>query len=452
MTKISLLNGHLFVFILVVILATGFFILYAVIRPETTVPYNFNPFPQIAPTDLPDPSHLTENCWNKLTPCDKNGQCPACGDDYECTTLSSSDAPHYMNGIPVPTGIPYCLKKKENTQSCNAYTGRWLWVDDPEFCSGVNGKTQCWKCECVYPHLYAGDSCSTQLACQNYSQFVTDPTLQNNFLTGTKNAPTQFQGKIWDPTSDDTSGILNFSPMTTTEDGKPWFDCPCTNPTTSPQYLAQLPKDPYTCHLDPCYAESGWNIKGVQCSDDTCLCNCSTNAPKAPSGTWQGTCVQTSQACGDNSGYDPTTGSCTCAESAGSFPQKCRSNYVNQTDATLPFCTNPENPLGSECLNPCSSQPCENGGICTSLGPTKFYCDCSVGNPLPPPFIWSGPTCSLECIPNGTDIGDEYNGGCCCSGASYKHGTPGYGQTTKCGGSWHPGCEESSCIPCSTIN
>lgn len=453
MAIINILNSHVFVFIAVLLLAIIVFAFYEMIRPENSVPYNFNPIPQLAPTDLPDPAHKTDSCWSKLTPCDSEGQCSACSTgQYKCVQVSEEEADqgyYHFNGITIDRPGSYCLPQDNNPNPvCNLYTGRWLWVYDPAYCSthapDSDHPDQCWKCECLYPTLYSDSNtgCTTQQACQNRSPLSHSTFQPENVLIGSKYAPKELQGVQWDPISGVDKNILTYSPYTTDKDGNPWFVCNC-KANTSNQFFTTLPNDPHTCHLEPCYSYYGSTAKGLNPSCDydsngnDCYCSCSTNTAVAPEvSAYKGTCVSVQGSCG-NGGYDDKSGKCVCG--APYWQVQCRSTFANTGNGDLPECQNVNtNALGSQCVDPCQPNPCQHETKCITHAPSSDVpgslpfatCDCSSypdSQAPPPKFEWGGQYCADQCLPAGTTIstgGINYHNpcaseACCCSGQSH---------------------------------
>lgn len=436
MTKtFNLLNGHSFVFIVVVVVSLIVISLYMIIAPEPNVPYNFDPFPKTAPVDLPDPAHHTDTCWNKLTPCDDEGMCSACSrSEYKCLSVSKKDGEkkrYHFNGINVPEG-KWCVPKDDNPNPvCNEHTGRWTWVFDQEYCAEINnGKSQCWKCECLYPSMYSDPStgCITKQVCQNRSIRTVDKNQPHNLLQGTEYGEAKYKGKTWDPISGTDSGILSISPYAKDEAGNALFACQCDS-DAGDQFFTKLPNDPYTCHLAPCFGyfgnqETGLNSDGV--------CECGTNTALSPGGQWKNTCVGISGSCG-KFGYNHDAKICTCGGSGPWWPTECKSKYtgVKMDRDDLKECSEPQNALGSECRNPCEEKEnkCFHGAPCDSEGPWKSFCDCSATTEAPPaPFQWAGVQCDQECVKNGTRIAQRsgfektwcYKDGCCCSDSTER--------------------------------
>lgn len=433
---ITLLNEHVFTFIAVLIIGAIVISIYMVIAPEKDSSFNFSPFPKIAPTQLPDPNRPTDSCWNTLTKCDTNGECSACSlDEYECKTVSQEQADakfYHYNGINVPAG-KWCLPKDHNPNpTCNTYTGRYMWVFDPEYCNSITpGKDQCWKCECLYPSLFGDPTtgCTAQLACQNDSTMSNTLEQKDNQLTPSKCALSTLQGQglVWNPGIEqkNTGPLYQYTPYDTDLQGNPMFTCDC-RANVGGQYFSELPGDPHTCHLEPCYKSLGYSSKGLDnCTDDcgkpaSCSCACeSTNVAMSPSGKYKGTCVLIGNSC-SNFGYiknEDQTGQCDCPPP--NWEQKCRSpnTGVNMDKPELPECVQPENALGSECVDPCEGAVCEHGAVCVSCGPNAWE---------------NNPMCALDTwLPISADSEKECNNLC----TDYKCDQSVFGKQTHQDGS-----------------
>ena len=413
MTNITYIKKNAYAFLIVVVISLVLIILYHIIKPEYNVGYNFNPFPNIHPSDLPDAETGSGSCFNKLTPCDAEGKCSSCGEsNYTCTSVRRKGE-YELNNIQVPKGS-WCLPKKENTQSCNLYTGKWLWTSNN--CPG--GQTQCQKCECLYPDLFDGDDCGRKKACFNKSDQASGSQL-NNKLIGLDTAPEKFRGVEWDPNSGTDSEILQYNPYTFDEKtGKPWFGCECKGPGP----YVRLPNDPYNCHIDPCWRQTtSIPASGASCSDTTCECKC--NQPGSPAGgvnipigTLKGMCATESVLCkGDGATWNRKTQQCDCG--TNNLRKLCSSDYVQRSGVDK--CTDSKNLIGEECVNPCSPSPCQNctkGGCCRIDPTTKTSsCDCSKADGPEDTdcdgkkfkYTFSGDKCQYEKAPNGTAISKQ---------------------------------------------
>lgn len=460
MATINLLNTNVYIFIVIVVLGVIVISIYMMIKPEQNpVPYRFNPFPKIAPTDLPDPARATDNCWNKLTPCDQFGNCSACsGQEYKCTnvTKEQADSKHFhFNGINVPEGN-WCLPKDNNPNpQCNQYTGRQLWVFDQEYCANKSSNGQCWKCECLYPNMFSSseEGCTNRSVCQNNSISALSSTtggqptsqLKANFSSSNIQS-----GCVWDPTlppSDNCSGIYQYTPYDQDKNGNPLFSCSCSSPVDN-QYFTSLPNDPYSCHLDPCYKSSNYTSGGYR-ENEQCICQ--PNYTLSPGGKFKNTCVSVPMACGssgDSAGYDSSTNSCLCGDEGPYWPRNCKSEVTGiNTDKNYPNCKTPQNALGSECINPCEGVSC-NLGNCLSCGPNSYenlfmcklssdwsrilsdeeasiphsVCDCSNIKTNPDPSRYGGyfgPACASLCLVGGTKVREKW-----VWGAKSKTDTP----------------------------
>lgn len=413
MRNFSLLNGHVFVFFFVVILSMLSASFWAIVRPSKAMPYNFNPFPEINPVDLPDPEHINGKCWKSLQKCSTTADCADCGLDYECKTIGEGDPDHYFNGMTIPKGQPYCLPKNDTKIECNGFSGRWLWSADPEYCSQhtETKKSQCWKCECIYPGIYGGKNCGELQACQNYTEISGKELRPENKLVSTDFAPKNIQGQTWDPQNKSDTDVLRYTPYAKDKFNNPFFSCKC-NSTKNNIFFSNLPDDPYNCHLDPCYANMGYNRPGLICSGEECHCkDCGTGLYKPRHGKYRGTCASIENSCGKNSGgYDYGTDQCICNQTQF-FPEKCRvEGVVNDDDKSLPICRNSANAFGSQCTNPCEKpeNKCYHGGVCIAISATESKCDCSSTKDQPDaPYVWGGERCERKCIPDGTKIGHK---------------------------------------------
>jgi hypothetical protein len=382
MSNINILNTYVYIFIFIIIIGLIILSVYTVFKPDyTSIPYRFDPMPKVAPTSLPDPSRSTDNCWNGLTPCDDFGNCSACStQNYHCVTVTDTQANnnfYHYNGINVPEG-KWCLPKDTNeNKNCNEYTGRWIWTFDPEYCADKSKDgQQCWKCDCIYPTLFSGeeDGCTIKNSCQNDSNWsITSTTGQpNNKLISRFDTDEISLGCEWNPNIVQTNcqGIYQYTPYDRDKFGKPLFTCSCSN--DGGQQYVNLPGDPQSCHLDPCYKSSGYNVAGYISGDDKCICQ--NGYTSARDGDFKGTCVSINDAC-NSPGFDLTNWRCDCPE--GYFTRQCRNPYtnVNNDKPNLPICKNIDNNLGSECFNPCEELQCYNGSNCVVCGPDSWKTD-----------------------------------------------------------------------------
>lgn len=440
MQTFSLINGHVFIFIFIVIIVLYIASFWSIIRPSKAMPYNFNPFPKINPIDLPDPIDIGGKCWKSLKTCQTTADCSECGINYECKVIDKNEPDHYINGLKVPKEKPYCLPKNETPVKCNGFSGRWLWSADPEYCSQVagEGKTQCWKCECIFPGIYGGKDCGEQQVCQNYTNISGESLRPKNKLVANSFAPTNIQGQEWSPQNTSDTDVLRYTPYAQDKFGNPMFNCKCDS-TENNIYFTNLPDDPYNCHLDPCYGNLGYNKPGLLCSGEECECkDCGTGLYKPRTGKFKNTCASIETSCGqDSGGYDFGTDQCICNQTQY-FPQKCRvDGVVNDDDPSLPICRNSANAFGSQCTNPCEdpNNKCYHDAVCTAVSATESQCDCSTAKDEPSaPFVWGGKRCETECIPSGTRIGVynyaplpggkhiqwEYNVCQCCDKAAHR--------------------------------
>jgi len=385
---------------------------YGLIRPASEMPYNFTAFPSVSPTSLPDANVSPGSCLNKLTACDEVGRCQTCGDDFECTDVEVAGT-YTFNDVEVPAG-KWCLPKQNpDSTPCDPHTGRWTWVTNDQDCPSLNkGKNQCWKCLCLYPDLFGDPStgCRRQLACRPPKgappNVVTDAV-----LIATEAAGKDLEGKVWDPSSKDST-ILRVNPYSTDENGKPLFTCGSPNnptPITNGAPLCddkatlnnkllpliRLPDDPYSCYPDPCYPLDSNRTIALTCKDGVCdTCMCKSGDINIQEGVLKGLCVSESGVCKeDGSGkgtWDFTNNKCICPSS---FSRKCNSNFVTWPDIPKSQTCSAynKNPVGWECSDPCNDpNACGpySSGCHVAKDTGKKTCDCkpmcgSDGRPVP---------------------------------------------------------------------
>lgn len=397
MNTINTLN--IFIFIVTFIISLLIIILYNLIKPQFTKPvYNFTPFPTIEPTNIPnDNIENNKSCSSKLYKCDPKFGCVTCtdGDDYECTPVSQSENV-VVNGTKVEPGY-WCLPKGKKELGCGTYTGRAIWSEQ-------NGKQQ-WKCVCLYPDLFGGDNCLTQLACQDVSNpgYQSDNMLQNRKT-----------GNIWNP-NDPNFDPENTTPYDIDENGDPLYVCQCNQnkDESNKVKFVNLPGDPYRCHLEPCTPEHTlkmWN-------SETGLCDCTSNGLTSDQfvhSNVTGQCLNQSDFCT----WDDDKNQCKkCGQN--SVVATCESNTMKRNSYTDEPC--PKNPGGSYCKFPCQGpggQPyCENGGVGTIVdGKCKCQCINSGG------ACFSGDKCEKSCLLDGITVNDQNESYKCCSKKTRQEG------------------------------
>jgi hypothetical protein len=439
---------HTYIFVIIVIVILAIIIVYQLIGPSINSPiYNFNAFPDVNPSDLSNIQSGGSFCTQSIQECDKDGSCTKCGNpEYECV---QSDGNMVFNNMKVPIG-KYCLPKGPLELGCNRYTGRIVWT-----------KEKGWQCICAYPDLFTGDTCETQVACINSSSDT--PTDQsNNYLVGTEDGP--YQRDKWDPLVNNLKPLPNpytYDPI----NKKPWFQCNCddgksdpNNPTTG---FVNLPGDPYTCHLDPCWKSKNYQLPGaIPVPGGGYKCDCSANngiVVTDPESDFNGLCLAKEDLCKVSSGptgnYDETTKTCNCGIL---HSRACTSNYVKRTskntnnpctndsdcmgsgstcDTKTGWCTclDENNKIGQECVNPCDPNPCNGRGCTPKLSQSPYFnCDCNImqdGKTTPPklpevstcdtqfagPFqspSFGGERCNELRWPNGTAIAADGTSDC----------------------------------------
>jgi len=390
------------VFFVVLILLT----LYCVLAPESEK-FNVSPFPMLSPTDLPDNKIQGSTCYDTLTPCDATGQCSKCTSEFTCTYVSDSSN-YVFNGTKVSEG-DWCLPAVGQNTTCNSYTGQWLWTSDA---SG-----QSWKCDCLYPDLFSGPDCGTQVACvneflENFRENSDGPQDQSgNKLVATQAIKVNEQitipaGTAWDPFVDplaypDTQNALeHVNPLAKNADGSPMFKCLCQTSSNGDLEnfipTISLPNDPYHCHLDPClsqvYADNAGFYQYKTCIAEDCTtdvakasCDCTAiDYSQVPSGPATGLCQDEDYACKltyDNGDYhmgqyDKATNQCLCSDSKGPFgtPRDCS---VHPTGLEKQ-CMQSTNLFGKECYSECADitfrNPKDNEPACAQCHSVPKVC------------------------------------------------------------------------------
>jgi len=291
--------------------------------------------------------------------------------------LDGSRNVHY-NGMKVGAG-QWCLPKGINDpqNACGTYTGRAVWSDDQG--------DQKWSCICLYPDLFGGSDCQSQLACRDLAFPSSDQ--KDNYLVD-KN------GKKWDPKDPD------FEPANTTpydvdpETGQPMYQCVCNanavDPTNSKVQYVKLPGDPYRCHANPCTPNHNDPYKIWD--PDTFSCDCSKG--DLIKSNVDGVCRSDAEVC-KGGHWDKTTQRCDCT--GGSESEICNSRYYYRGGSRIEDCEDPTNPVGSYCLAKCSDVlQCANGAPCNYAPDGKtVYCDCDAIST--PGWKYSGTSCEKKC-------------------------------------------------------
>lgn len=322
---------------------------------------------------LKNPNNNSDNnymCNQSLTPC-TDGNCIKCSDDFECVVVEESDN-YNFNGGKVPKGS-YCLPKKQEWQTCNRYTGRWVW--------SAKDSKQTWSCECLYPNLFkqndSGADCTTQK--------------ENCTLVG-KN------GEIWDPLNGTDPSILEMNPYAIDENGDPYFRCACKNGTIS------LPSDPYTCNENKCWIKgvpSGASDPSFDSTGKATSCNCvGTSIYTVPEGINKGTCFQVNEACGDGN-WDSTNNICLCVDGCSVV---CNNGLGVSGEIDISgeeIMCQVDNPAGRMCYNMCDENLCNSVGSdsCspTCNGASSFTCHCKQG-------YTRTSICEKDCIAKGGEV------------------------------------------------
>ena len=457
MNKFNLFGKGIVIFIITLCLGILFLCFYYIIKPEKDIDgYNFSPYPNFSPKDIPDNninSSSDSTCFTTLTACDSNNQCSSCGSEYTCTN-STKDGQYTFNNMSVPAGA-WCLPQNLSKQLCNDVTGSWIWVNDPSYCQILNrdiGNTsntgQCWACICKYPNLYTSSS----------PKFDCTVPVQNGVLTATIDAQNDTNGaikvgEIWDPTSNLNTKILQYNPYQRAANGNPYFKMGCNSSTG----YSSLSHDPYTCHRNVCSVPGSMDNTNSAFNETTQTCTCENGLYEIPIGDLQGKCFNPSNVC-VNGNWTPgsynagSCGSCGATSATGNtmYSSFCNSNYVNHGSGFANCSSSTmNNPVGVECIDLCpaslTTSCVANGGTLetsTTNGVTTCKCNCSTcptkspqtdSQCKPQTWVHSGTSCGTNCLESGSIIKVECNGvGCPCSSNQCVDSCGGYSSSNCC--------------------
>ena len=390
MVLVNIVN--VFVFLTTITLIIIILTVYRILNPEYKEPeYNFRPFPSITPENIA--SYKTSMadkviCDEELQECDPEVGCVLCNEDYECTTVGKNEKVVYKGNDVKPGN--WCLPAGKKELGCGAYTGRAIWAD-------INGEQQ-WKCVCLYPDLFAGKGCTTQIACRDNREdrfSYIDQT--DNKLQGIVDGKNHY----WDPSDPD------FDPQGKTPydyyGGDPIYKCSC-NAGGGKKYVS-IPGDPYSCHLDPCDIN---HIGYFDKDTNKCMCTKDVDGNYAKSSTTNKCLLQT-YFCDK---YDIQNKKCECGDpNSLIFPILCNSKNTPRKDEETTNHYNkafpkdcPDNPGGSYCDNVCKN--CKNGvGYKGKNGECVCWCKNN----------WKGENCDIRCESEGKN-GTKRDGGDSCCG------------------------------------
>ena len=337
---------------------------------------------------------FSEDCTRTLIQCKTDNDCNGCPANFTCREVSEDDN-YVFNNVKVPPGN-FCIPP-DDPEDCNRYSGRWIWSSE--------GNQQKWKCECIYPALFGNNAditnCTAKFACTNPNFTDSDDRLKGNRIVGTKYAPENLRGKLWDPEYGD-SEVLMVNPYTVDEYGNPFFSCKCDSKSIN-KAMTSLPSSPYLCHVDQCFPDN--ETDGIVIGPTGIIsCDCSKgggNMEKVPEGDKKGLCFDIKVSCGDENTWDNDTNMCKCIE--GSFSEKCTNNYgvKGDIDRNGNEFKCPTNVAGRICVNPCEPDPCKNDSICstktTNGGKPDYHCKCKSG--------FKDKNCQTPCKESGKEAG-----------------------------------------------
>jgi hypothetical protein len=327
------ISSSFLIFILLVIITISILFIYNVVKPtplDLEPSLNFQPYPQIAPKNIPSNNidDTSKSCYKYLTKCnltdDPSLQCNSCSNDFKCTKVTNSNIIINNQLVPDTEGNNgWCLPKLKDGEKCNSFTGRWIWSNDEKCQNQSTTNDQCWSCQCLYPDLFNGNDCSTQLACKAIKTNVSSTAGQsNNVLKSSTDIKSSSgdvimpAGTIYNPNNTNPNNpetiALKYNPYSTIN-GKPLFECECNGDSCNTKEdciklgypegygcnkstnqcvsytdvgdgksvfdnkfspFVKLPNDPYMCHYNPCRKfNNGNNTESVKtkssCSNDS---------------------------------------------------------------------------------------------------------------------------------------------------------------------------------------
>ena len=346
MINIRSFNTHIFALIFIILITILTVMFFELVKPDNIKrEFNYDAFPNIKPTDLPEPTLASgSSCLSSLKACNSDIDCGDCGDNFACT---DTETEHIVDGVRVPAG-KFCLPKKDGDAICNVHTGKWVWASE--------GGDQNWKCVCRYPSLYtdSDSGCTKQVACGDSTvplKFQSDAPSDSGY--------SYKKGDVWDPVNSQSEN-LSVNPFSTFKDSNgntlPLLACDCTSSGN-----VRLPNDPYVCHPDYCtnydgnengegYTAAVLDENGYATGDCDCENAKFGNETKVlqtiPVGKLRGLCYNPDRVCKGQASFDPVTGLCSNSSSLDK-PQnnvmvQCNSENVVWDQATS-LCANNSN-------------------------------------------------------------------------------------------------------------
>ena len=346
MINIRSFNTHIFALIFIILITILTVMFFELVKPDNIKrEFNYDAFPNIKPTDLPEPTLASgSSCLSSLKTCNSDIDCGDCGDNFACT---DTETEHIVDGVRVPAG-KFCLPKKDGDAICNVHTGKWVWASE--------GGDQNWKCVCRYPSLYtdSDSGCTKQVACGDSTvplKFQSDAPSESDY--------SYKKGDVWDPVNLQSEN-LSVNPFSTFKDSNgntlPLLACDCTSSGN-----VRLPNDPYVCHPDYCtdydgnengegYTAAVLDENGYATGDCDCenakFGNETQVLQTIPVGKLRGLCYNPDRVCSGSGTFDPVTGLCSNSSNLD-MPQnnvmvQCNSENV-VWDQTTSLCANNSN-------------------------------------------------------------------------------------------------------------
>jgi hypothetical protein len=286
---INYTKPHFKVFFIILIITIIFVSIWVIVKPDTQTNNQIIgvvPYPKIE-LNIPPDSTQCGTSPQLADNNDPNGPCAKCveksgNNDYEPVNITHPNV--WYLGTQLPLGNTYCLPKKaqNSIDNCGTYTGKAILTNTDDGTA--------WKCECLYPDFYNGDSCTVSNVCT----YLDD---QNNVESSKL---TNLNGDEWNPFNM-LAKFVGVDPHETDSSGNAIFRC-----RNCPPGYYNTEDEPYRCQKDVCYTGSDSSpVANFDTDKKMCKCDYKSNIVQS---NISGFCFP------ENSGVckpHPITGKCT---------------------------------------------------------------------------------------------------------------------------------------------